>query len=421
MALAISVVFILSVATHWTVYTGRTALKQLCIPVALMCVVYLFIVIQCVSVSSDIANPIWSEIEALIGRSVPQTISVNPINTATSLMRLMSYCAVFMLGYVCAQGSQEAWQNIKTFAYMSFVYAAYGIIVYFSGNEWLLWFPKWAYFGDLTSTFTNRNTYATFAGFGVICSLILTLRELAKLNISRVKDLVDMPPKLVVNIYIYSTTLLICMTALFLTHSRGGFMATSIASFIVILTHHLINKRNGFTRLIGGLLFALILFFVLNLSSEITLDRLFNTSFDSENRDEAYRQVIIGIQSAPFLGWGYGTFEEAFRPFYVSNLVGFSWNYAHNTYLEVAFEIGIPAGIIFFSAFVFLGVIFIRGIVQRHRNRLLPVIGLAILVLSAAHAMVDFSNQIPAVAIAFAWLMGTCYAQSWRSNKHKTL
>ena len=366
------------------------------------------------------ANPIWSEVEALIGQSVPQTISVNPTNTVTALMRLMAYSAVFILGYVCSQDSQSAWQNIRVFAYMSFAYAAYGVVVYFSGNEWLLWFPKWAYFGDLTSTFTNRNTYATFAGFGVICSLSLALREFTKLKISRLKDIVDMPTNLVVKIYAYSITLLICLTALFLTHSRGGFLATTVATITLVLTYAAIHRNKGTSKLIGGILLVLIIAFVLSLSSDITLDRLFNTSLDGAIRDEAYRQILIGIEAAPLFGWGYGTFEEAFRPFYVPGLVGFSWNYAHNTYLDVLFEIGIPASIVFFATFVVMGFVFIRGIVQRHRNRLLPLIGLAILVLSAAHAVVDFSNQIPAVAIAFAWLTGTAYAQSWRSHKRKS-
>ena len=54
---------------------------------------------------------------------------------------------------------------------------------------------------------------------------------------------------------------------------------------------------------------------------------------------------------------------------------------------------------------------------RRRRDAVYPCIGFAATTLVAAHSLVDFSLQIPAVALTYSLLMGAACAQSWSTRK----
>jgi len=415
LSLLIGILLLTGCGLIWRDADALSIQHRLIIPLAIFTAIVCFIILQTVDVGPRLGNPIWQEINAVTGRPVANTISVNPGDTMTALMRLLAYAGVFWLAFSMAHDGTRAWQHIRYFAYASLAFAVYGVIVYFAGNETILWFEKWAYFGDLTSTFVNRNSYATFAGMGFLAAAACVLRELSHLKITRVKDLTETPPRRLKRFYVLSLTLLITATALFLTHSRGGFSATLAGSVLFIVGAVALQRGQKLMAIAAALLFLGIVAFTLTISGDLTMERLFATRLDSSTRDDVYLLVLEGINASPMIGWGYGTFEEAFRPFY-SYRIGFAnWSMAHNTYLETAFELGWPTAILFFSIFLVFAVTLISGIYKRRRQRLLPMLGLSLLLLSGLHAIVDFSHQIPAVAVSFAWLIGTCIAQSYSS------
>ncbi len=90
---------------------------------------------------------------------------------------------------------------------------------------------------------------------------------------------------------------------------------------------------------------------------------------------------------------------------------------AHNTYLENALELGLPAALGLFSAIGVLLVICLLGVRRRRRDAVYPCIGVAATVLVAVQSVVDFSLQIPAVAVTYSLLMGAACAQSWSSRE----
>ena len=126
--------------------------------------------------------------------------------------------------------------------------------------------------------------------------------------------------------------------------------------------------------------------------------------------------TLEAIGSAPVLGTGYGTFEEVFR-FYRTSDVGNFYLKAHNTYLENALELGIPAAVALFAILAgFLALTFV-GLRRRRREAVYPCIGFAATVLVAAHSTVDFSLQIPAVAATYCLIMGAACGQCWSSQR----
>ena len=70
-----------------------------------------------------------------------------------------------------------------------------------------------------------------------------------------------------------------------------------------------------------------------------------------------------------------------------------------------------------FLAIALLAFVCLRGVWSRHRHWIYPAIGFSASILVGAHALVDFSLQIPAVAYTYALMMGAAVAQSLPTRK----
>ena len=90
---------------------------------------------------------------------------------------------------------------------------------------------------------------------------------------------------------------------------------------------------------------------------------------------------------------------------------------AHNTYIEHLVELGIPATAALYLGPVLLFGYCVRGLFARQRNQVFGLAAAGATVLVALHSLVDFSLQIPAVAVTFAAVLAIGVAQSAPSPK----
>jgi O-antigen ligase len=122
------------------------------------------------------------------------------------------------------------------------------------------------------------------------------------------------------------------------------------------------------------------------------------------------------IWDAPLLGLGLGTFEDAY-PMYASQVFPHVMDKAHCDYLEFAAGLGLPAACAWWSALVWLTGKNLRAIFVRRRRREFSVTAVGASVLVAVHSSVDFSLQLPAVALLYATLLSIGAAQCLSSNR----
>jgi len=151
------------------------------------------------------------------------------------------------------------------------------------------------------------------------------------------------------------------------------------------------------------------------LTSEVLLDRINRTDITAEERVAVYANISRAIGDDPALGFGYGTFADSFR-LYDQNESGVHYDRAHNTWLENAFELGIPAALALYAAIAGVALTCWRGVRHRHRDWVYPALGVAASLLVGIHALFDFSLQIPAVALLYAFILGIACAQSTSSR-----
>jgi O-antigen ligase len=369
-------------------------------------------------------DPLWQIAADETGKALPARLSVNPDETLSALMRLLTYGAVFWLSLQSARHPHHAEVGLKAVAAIGAAYAVYGLAIFLSGNNWLLIYPKWAYPASLTSTFVNRNSYASFAGLCLLAAaalLLARIRHTLSLNWPLRRRVARLVEQLILQSGWLTAAFLVSLTALMLTGSRAG-IASSAAGLICLALFFLRGRAIGArslaallvaVALIGGLAYAL---GAQTLKQRYDAPDLVEAS--GHMRLEGLSFALSAIASAPLTGTGYGTFTDvitAYRTISIPSLI--QWDKAHNTYLENAVELGIPAAATLNLAILLLALRCLSGVFTRQRGWLLPATGIAATLLVALHALVDFSLQIPAVAILYAFLMGLAVAQSWRQEQ----
>ena len=142
---------------------------------------------------------------------------------------------------------------------MAELYATYEIISFFLFPRTILWFDKLHYLDSVTSSFINRNSYATYAGIGLTAALAVTASQylhrggLQTAGVGR--KMVQLVALTIGPGGLWIACASIVAVALILTGSRGGFFATLGGSLTFLLLAGVRGRKNavalGFGLLIG--------------------------------------------------------------------------------------------------------------------------------------------------------------------------
>lgn len=376
---------------------------------------------------AQFSDPIWASTNSLLGTELRGHISVNPTATLTGLMNLITYGSVFWLTFQFARTLERAWTIVHVITWVGCAYAIYGIVIYMSGNGWILIYPKKFYWNSLTGTFVNRNSFATFAGLTLLCAVTTLadhIRPFLALKHPPKAKLVIIVEELVAKSALKTFAVLSIAIALLLSNSRAG-VGSSLIGLVAILFIFLAQQKLKKSRFAGIFLVTIIctsaLFMISgnSLSKRLEVDKI-DTSI--EFRSYLFGQTWDAILSSPLSGTGFGTYADVI-PAYKGNEFGSAlqrWDKAHNTYLENALELGIPADIVLNLAIGWVALFAARGVAMRRRDKTIPALGVGAAILVCLHSLVDFSIQIPAISILFACIMGVAVSQSWSLNTQRT-
>jgi O-antigen ligase len=125
------------------------------------------------------------------------------------------------------------------------------------------------------------------------------------------------------------------------------------------------------------------------------------------NRLSIWRDTFKLIGQHPFLGSGLGTFPIAYTAVQTTFLDGFV-NHAHNDYLELASDLGIPAALGLAGCFVWLFVRAVRSsrCAGNYFDRFLALGCAGSILAILLHSLADFNLYIPGNALVFASILG---------------
>ncbi len=364
-------------------------------------------------------HPLWRSAAEALELDLEPAVSLDPYETLSALTRLLAYGGIFWLSLQYSRRAVRARQVLYAVTYAGLAYAVYGLIVQFTGSQMIFWLPKFAYENDLTSTFVNRNSYATYAGLGLLCTtglILVAISQSVGTALGRRERLLRLVENMTGRQWLLLVAWIAIMTALILSNSRAGFLSTVLGLMILVLVLGLTRTVHARFAVAFGVACVVAVGVFFTIGGEQLGARLADISLVASERPRVYQLTLGAIESAPLLGTGYGTFEEVFR-FYRTSDIGNFYLKAHNTYLENALELGIPAAVALFGILAGFLMLTFAGLRRRQQEAVYPCVGFAATVLVAVHSTVDFSLQIPAVAATYCLIMGAACAQSWSSQR----
>ncbi|WP_308910415.1 O-antigen ligase family protein [Pseudokordiimonas caeni] len=339
----------------------------------------------------------------------PTSIAVNTEAGFFGALQLLSHLVLFVLVFAYARSPETANRLIRFIAITTTCYAAYGFITYISGNEKILWFDKWASLDSLTSTFVNRNNYATYAGIGIICCLVwcsdIVMPE--KTTALNRRERLGQTINLILGRgWVLGLMLLVSFSALMLTNSRLGTAASILAILLFLTTAFVRHCHPGFRKLaVFGTALLALLYVGYNLSGDMLQERLLADPLE-DARFEIYPGVIDAIGQRPLTGYGLGSFADIFQMVRSPELPDrVNFDQAHSDYLEMAFSLGIPASLIALIGFISCLIAPLRTLTASDRlfHTKLGILAASFLV--AVHSTLDFPLRIPAISYVLTCLL----------------
>ncbi|MFN4354439.1 O-antigen ligase family protein [Parvibaculum sp.] len=398
---------------------GMIRMTGLAGPFTLLAAVIVWTLIQMAPMPiAMLAHPIWAEASAALGEELTPRISIDPAATGAASMNLLTYVAVFLLAMAATADQEYAARARRAIAAIGAVYAVYGIANFFIGTGWAPGQYISSHPQSVVATFVNRNSFATFAGLCLLCSFSILLDRVR--HILSTSRRFRQKAALVVETLLSearwtSAATLALIVALFLTASRAGIVSSLIAMFALLAFQTGSGRGKGRSGI-----FALIALSIAGAGfiagGDRFAHRIDNSGFwfsEDTLRHEIFVTTLEAIRSVPLTGTGYGTYETAIETYRAGVGAIFDiWQKTHNTYLESAVELGLPAALALHGAILWLAIICFLGFRTRRRGRAFPALGVAATLLVGLHALVDFSLQIPAVALLYAFIMGLAVAQA---------
>lgn len=366
---------------------------------------------------SALASPIWDTVRDLL-QTEGGAISVNPAGTIAAIPLLVHPFLIFMAALVLHQNNDLAIAFWRQLSLIGGGTAVFGLGQHFLFPHSLLLGEKLYYMDSVTGTFVNRNSAATLFGIAALLLAGVLARHFHELYVQRDHShlAAQHERRKQQKFFLYHLGLFILvLLALFLTKSRAGLISAFIPLLLIAawfgysLAPQTTSQRVRIGVAGSAMTILVLIFVILGARSLFRIEQ----SGTDDVRWCVFNSTIAAIMDNPWLGTGFGTFEQVF-PAYRNPECGISgvWDRAHNFFLEGYLGMGLPFAAVVLCALVYLLSVFLIGYRTRRRFRIIPLIGMGTLLLSILHSMVDFSLQIPGVAAYVAATLGAAVAIS---------
>ena len=397
-------------------------IRSLALPAMLFVAVVGWIAFQDMTwAHSALAHPIWGMAGDALGKPIEGSISVNRDLTTLALIRLLTAVSVFWVSVQLCRNAARANLLLNAISAIVCSYAAYGLVAFALQAGRVPWLESPSTGGHVASTFINHNSFATYAGLGLItiCGLIIRLyrRDVMTTEGHRGLQIASFIETTGQKGAVLLGGAFVLFVALLLTGSRGGVIATGFGLFALgVLTFRRGRKRTTEPLeviAVGAIVVAAILVAF----GDRFLANIAERGVGDSGRMAVYLITLWSIFDVPLLGHGYGTFADVF-PMYRDRSISVqgAWEQAHNTYLEIFQGLGLVFGLMLMACVLLFMLRCVRGATTRQENVTVPRVAASAACLVGVHALVDFSLQIQAVTLTFMAVLGAGVAQSESSR-----
>jgi O-antigen ligase len=341
------------------------------------------------------------------------SLSIAPYNTRVHLILLVCCAVVFCFARIVGQDRASRRRLVTWLVALGAFEALYGLVQYLTGWQRIFGYVKKYNLEEATGTYINRNHFAGFLEMVIPFGVALVLYENTKLprkvvpgRNALIKRVLGGRKLSRIGLWLLAATVMVA--GLLFSLSRMGIIS-AVASLAVMAAFSGFQRKAGLWFAAGIMACGIIL--VLWMGAGAALGRFGTISEEYASADESrwslWKDTARLIGGHPLLGSGLGTFPVAFTRVQ-STFLGRFVNHAHNDYLELASDLGIPAAALFFGS---TGALLVRvarkaasSDVSFERAMALGCLGsIAAMLL---HGLTDFNLYIPANALVFSLVLG---------------
>jgi O-antigen ligase len=343
------------------------------------------------------------------------SLSIAAYNTRIHLILVVCCVAVFFFARMLGQDRARRRRLVTWLAALGTFEALYGLVQYLTGWQKIFGYVKKYNLEEATGTYINRNHFAGFLEMVIPFGVALVLYENAKLprkvgpgrNVNaRIKRMLGGRNLSRMGLWLLAATVMVA--GLFFSLSRMGIIS-GVASLAVMAAFAGFQRKAGLW--VAAVIMACGIILVLWMGAGPVLGRFGIISEEyasvNESRWSLWKDTARLIGGHPLLGSGLGTFPVAFTRVQ-STFLGQFVNHAHNDYLELASDLGIPAAALFFGS---TGALLVRvarkaGSSEVSFERAMALGCLGSIAAILLHSLTDFNLYIPANALVFSLILG---------------
>lgn len=287
--------------------------------------------------------------------------------------------------------------------------AAYGSSIYLAGMHGS-WFFNLSELDRARGSFVYQNHFANYIALCLALAIGWMLSELSRQQrtLSFRQWLRELSTALLSQKVLLRLAVVVMILALVMSRSRMGnagfFAALAIVSLLALWLY-----RNP-PRWLKPVVLSIFVLDMIIIGSMFGVDkvkeRLQETSFASETRDEVVLHSIPLLQEHWLTGTGGGSFYTVFPSWQQYSFAGF-YDHAHNDYLQFAIELGVPVTMLL-GLWLLMALWLALRSMQQRQTRLYQGVGFGAamaIVHMLFHSSVDFSLQAPANTLLFCTIL----------------
>jgi len=284
------------------------------------------------------------------------------------------------------------------------IQAIYGLWVFLTQSNVILWMEKVHYLDKPTGTLVNANHFAAYL------SLILVL--LVSYIFSQFQYKANQQKSRVVifsildNLYsIHMIIVVLLLFAIFATRSIGGIGSLLLTALSALLFLFIQKRQKGKSgvAIFLAIIVCLSFFFAVLVDYSIIQKELSILSFTFERRLEISSAALKMVVDNWLLGVGAGGFYSSFSQYRDITVGNSFYHFAHNDYLQFLAEFGL-IGFLIALSFVVICLKRNLQVLKHSKNMYRRSFAYASIygsLMLAIHSLVDFPLQIPAYALLY--------------------
>jgi O-antigen ligase len=353
-------------------------------------------------------------------------LSFAPYDSRNGLLILLTCFIAFFLAYIVSQDRSRKQRLIFALVALGVAEAFYGLAQYLMNVQTIFWFTKKYDLEEATGTYINRNHFAGFLEMILPFAVCLAMYEGEKL-LARRKHRSGHAKKLTAKltsdvktqaVILWLAVAVVLMAAIVFSRSRMGLLA-ACASLLVVFGLKMLHRKT-LPAVLGVAFVALSLCLAGWIGLRPALSRFESLGQEfsgDQSRLSMWPGTLKLIAEHPIVGTGLGTFPVVYTQVQTTFLTQFV-NHAHNDYLEITSDLGIPAALLLFASILFVLLHAVRAFLHGE-GRYAPAVSLACvgsIVAILLHSLTDFNLHIPANALLFAVILGLALASASKAT-----